>query len=82
MTRFAPLALALSLVLLSACSGKDKAPESGEGDGVAVSRALWGQNLTDETYKQVGIDAPIQTGSWNAFLGSPRLYGVTLRVRY
>jgi len=43
---------------------------------------LWGQNLTDETYKQVGIDAPIQTGSWNAFLGSPRLYGVTLRVRY
>lgn len=46
MTRFAPLALALSLVLLSACSGKDKAPESGEGDGVAVSRALWGQNLT------------------------------------
>jgi len=46
MTRFAPLALALSLVLLSACSGKDKAPDAGEGDGVAVSRALWGQNLT------------------------------------
>ena len=40
-------------------------------------------SLTAElTYKQVGIDAPIQTGSWNAFLGSPRLYGVTLRVRY
>ena len=46
------------------------------------SLELWGQNLTDETYKQVGIDAPIQTGSWNAFLGSPRLYGVTVRVRY
>jgi len=43
---------------------------------------FWGQNLTDETYKQVGIDAPIQAGSWNAFLGAPRLYGVTLRVRY
>jgi len=43
---------------------------------------FWGQNLTDETYKQVGIDAPIQAGSWNAFLGAPRLYGVTLRLRY
>ncbi|NLB57233.1 MAG: TonB-dependent receptor, partial [Gammaproteobacteria bacterium] len=26
---------------------------------------FWGQNLPDETYKQVGIDAPIQAGSWN-----------------
>ena len=55
------------------------------GVGSASGRWMlefWGQNLTDETYKQVGIDAPIQTGSWNAFLGSPRLYGVTLRVRY
>ncbi|VXB73413.1 TonB-dependent receptor [Luteimonas sp. 9C] len=43
---------------------------------------VWGQNLTDETYKQVGIDAPIQTGSFNAFLGAPRTYGVTLRMRY
>lgn len=43
---------------------------------------LWGQNLTDKTYKQVGFDAPLQTGSWNAFLGAPRTYGVTLRVQY
>lgn len=43
---------------------------------------FWGQNLTDETYKQVGIDAPIQSGSWNAYLGAPRTYGMTLRVRY
>ncbi len=43
---------------------------------------LWGQNLANKTYKQVGIDAPIQTGSWNAFLGAPRMYGMTLRVRY
>ncbi|QOW23796.1 TonB-dependent receptor [Lysobacter sp. H23M47] len=43
---------------------------------------VWGQNLTNETYKQVGIDAPIQPGSWNAFLGAPRMYGMTLRVRY
>ncbi|QDW65949.1 TonB-dependent receptor [Luteimonas granuli] len=43
---------------------------------------FWGQNLTDETYKQVGIDAPIQAGSWNAFLGAPRTYGVTFRFNY
>ena len=43
---------------------------------------LWGQNLTDETYSQVGFDAPLQTGSYNAFLGAPRTYGVTLRVAY
>ena len=43
---------------------------------------VWGQNLTDETYAQVGFDAPLQTGSWNAFLGAPRLYGMTLRMQY
>lgn len=43
---------------------------------------LWGQNLTNETYKQVGIDAPIQTGSWNAFLGAPRTWGLTLRLMH
>ena len=46
------------------------------------SLELWGQNLTDETYKQVGIDAPIQTGSWNAFLGAPRTWGMTLRLMH
>ncbi len=40
---------------------------------------LWGNNLTDRTYKQVGYDAPLQTGSINAFLGAPRTYGLTLR---
>ncbi|QWP74775.1 TonB-dependent receptor [Lysobacter sp. K5869] len=42
----------------------------------------WAMNLFDEEYKQVGFDAPLQTGSWNAFLGAPRTYGVTLRVMY
>ncbi len=41
---------------------------------------LWGSNLTDRTYKQVGYDAPIQPGSYNAFLGAPRTYGLTLRA--
>ena len=43
---------------------------------------LWSQNLTDAEYMQVAFDAPLQTGSWNAFLGQPRTYGVTLRWRY
>ena len=38
----------------------------------------WALNLTDEDYMQVGFDAPLQTGSWNAFLGAPRTYGMTL----
>ena len=43
---------------------------------------LWAQNLTDKTYAQVGFDAPIQPGNWNAFLGAPRTYGMTLRLQY
>ncbi len=43
---------------------------------------LWSQNITDAEYYQVGIDAPLQTGSWNAFLGAPRTYGMTLRLKY
>ncbi|ANF53360.1 TonB-dependent receptor [Brevundimonas naejangsanensis] len=63
---------------------------------------LWAQNLTDEEYKQVAINAPLQgsafqttvqpngtyynpaldTQTYNAFMGQPRTYGVTLRVRY
>lgn len=76
-------------------TGSDLDPEKAQ-DGYALINArigigrqdrrwmveLWGQNLTDETYKQVGIDAPIQAGSWNAFLGAPRTYGMTFRVRY
>jgi iron complex outermembrane recepter protein len=43
---------------------------------------LWGQNLTDETYYQVVFGAPLQTGSFNAFLGQPRTLGITLRLRH
>ena len=43
---------------------------------------LWGQNLSDETYTQVAFNAPLQAGSVNAFLGAPRTYGLTLRMRY
>jgi outer membrane receptor protein involved in Fe transport len=53
----------------------------GRADGLWMLE-LWGQNLTDETYQQVGFDAPLQTGSWNAFLGAPRTYGMTLRLKF
>ena len=63
---------------------------------------LWGQNLTDEEYKQVAINQPMMgsafqttvqpdgtfydpardTQTYGAFLGAPRTYGLTLRLRY
>ncbi len=63
---------------------------------------IWGQNLTDEVYKQVVINAPLQgqgfqstvqpngtyynqaldSNTYDAFLGAPRTYGVTLRLKY
>ena len=45
------------------------------------SLELWGRNLTDEDYLQVGFDGPFQPGSFNAFLGTPRSWGLTLRAR-
>ncbi|MCD0278126.1 TonB-dependent receptor [Xanthomonas melonis] len=42
----------------------------------------WAENLGNETYRQIVIDTPLQAGSWNAFLGVPRTYGLTLRLRY
>ncbi|MGN7916233.1 TonB-dependent receptor [Lysobacter sp. 22409] len=76
-------------------TGSDLDPEKGQEAYTVVNARLgigaknrrwmveaWAMNLTDEEYKQVGFDAPLQTGSWNAFLGAPRTYGVTLRVMY
>jgi iron complex outermembrane recepter protein len=42
----------------------------------------WAQNLFDDTYYQVAFNAVAQTGSYDAFLGQPRTYGVTLRYSY
>lgn len=52
---------------------------------------LWGQNITDAEYMQVAFDGPLQAlggsrpganNTYNAFLGSPRMYGMTFRVKY
>jgi outer membrane receptor protein involved in Fe transport len=42
----------------------------------------WGQNLTNRDYYQVIIDAPLQTGVYDGFLGQPRTYGLTLRASF
>lgn len=46
------------------------------------SLEAWAQNLFDQNYYQVAFDATVQSGTYNAFLGQPRTYGATLRVRY
>lgn len=52
---------------------------------------FWGTNVTDAEYVQVGFDGPLQAlfpdpgnpfNTFNAFPAAPRMYGVTLRVRY
>jgi outer membrane receptor protein involved in Fe transport len=59
---------------------------------------FWVENLTNVDYRQVVFDAPLQglsmpigaskysaaadTQTYDAFLGAPRTYGVTLRVKY
>jgi len=43
---------------------------------------LWGKNLFDRDYRQVAFGAPFQGGTTGAFLGNPRMAGVTLRVSY
>ncbi len=46
------------------------------------SLELRSRNLTNTTYKQVAFAAPFQSGSYDAFLGTPRTWGVTLRLRH
>ena len=49
---------------------------------------LWAENLFDTRYQQVAFDAPFQgapnnaTGVIDTFLGAPRTFGATLRVKF
>ncbi|WP_425410546.1 TonB-dependent receptor [Hyphococcus sp.] len=40
------------------------------------------RNLTDADIYQVAFDAPLQSGSYDAFLTQPRTYGITARFRF
>ncbi|MBL8771420.1 MAG: TonB-dependent receptor [Phenylobacterium sp.] len=55
--------------------------------GLASADKRWAveafaQNLFDDVYYQVGFNAVLQSGSYDAFLGQPRTYGVALRFTY
>lgn len=76
-------------------TGSDLDPEKFQGGytvynaRIGIGRAdrkwrveLWAQNLLDKEYIQVGFDAPLQTGSWNAFLAAPRLWGASFRSEF
>jgi iron complex outermembrane receptor protein len=58
-------------------------PEDGR-----YSVELWAENLFDTNYQQVAFDAPFQnvptngTGVIDAFLGQPRTFGATFRVKF
>ena len=53
---------------------------------------LWGTNILDKDYMQVGFDGPLQAvgtplpndpmNTYNAFLGAPAMYGMTLRFQF
>lgn len=43
---------------------------------------LWARNLFDKDYYRRVIPATFQAGSYSAFLGDPRTYGITLRRNF
>ena len=43
---------------------------------------IWARNIFDTNYYRRVIPATFQTGSYSAFLGDPRTYGVTLRRNF
>ena len=43
---------------------------------------LWGKNITDEEYTDGLFNSVLQAGSFNAYPGDPRTYGITLRLQY
>ncbi len=43
---------------------------------------LWVQNLTDEEYAVTVFDAPLQADAYNAFLGAPRVSGLSVRYDF
>ena len=43
---------------------------------------LWAKNLFDKDYTQVVIGTPLQTGTFSAFLGDPRTWGVRGRINF
>jgi iron complex outermembrane receptor protein len=51
------------------------------GPDEAWAAELWAQNLLNQDYTQVIFDSAFQ-GSYTAYLGDPRTYGLTVRARF
>ncbi|MGO9990793.1 MAG: TonB-dependent receptor [Steroidobacteraceae bacterium] len=43
---------------------------------------VWGNNIADKGFYQVAFDAPFQYNQIDAFLGDPRTFGITVRVKF
>jgi iron complex outermembrane receptor protein len=43
---------------------------------------IWGNNLADKGYYQVAFDAPFQYQQIDSFMGDPRTFGITFRVKF
>jgi iron complex outermembrane recepter protein len=43
---------------------------------------VWGANIADKGYYQVGFDAPFQFNQIDAFLADPRTFGITVRTKF
>ena len=43
---------------------------------------FWGQNITGTDYSVTIFDAPLQTGTYNSFIGDPQVYGVSIRYDF
>ncbi len=76
-------------------TGSNLAPEKHQSSYTRVNARLglrakevgweliaWAANLLDEDYNLIIIETPIQSGSFSAFTGSPRTYGVTARMNF
>ena len=47
-----------------------------------VGIELFAQNLFNQNYIQVAFDATAQSRTYNAFLGTPRVFGATVRAKF
>jgi iron complex outermembrane receptor protein len=53
-----------------------------DADGPLDPLPYGGKNITDEEYTDGLFNSVIQAGSFNAYPGDPRTYGVTLRLQF
>ncbi len=75
--------------------GQNLDPNTAQDDSFVVNASLslssndhgwgitiWGKNITDEEIHNVIFDAPLQPGSFSAFLDDPATYGATLSFQF